>query len=334
MIDRPIVVIGAPRSGTTLLFRCLAAHPDVWHLPAESHSILEGPLHPDRLGRASNRCTAEDYDEERGGTIRRAFYRQAINLNRLLERPGFLLGASSLPGRAASRAGILALGALSRVGKKPPIRFLEKTPKNSLRVPFLTRLFPDAKFIWLRRNPLDNIDSLVAGWHASDQIGPFIRRRFGQAGYRVAAELELQDYDDEIWKFALVPGWQDLRGGSIGDVATWQYYQCNLTALRDFAGMDASRVQPVAFESFLEAPLDWIRRLLAFSDLGTSESVIHFAEDLPVVNTVGSTDASREGLRYRDEVLSAVKRLPELNGVALRLGYDDWKARMGGSWRR
>jgi len=46
MIERPIIILGAPRSGTTILQRCLALHPDLWHLPGESHFILEGPLHP------------------------------------------------------------------------------------------------------------------------------------------------------------------------------------------------------------------------------------------------------------------------------------------------
>ena len=55
-ITSPIIILGAPRSGTTILHRSLAMHPELWHLPAESHAILEGPLHP-RLGPSSSACS-------------------------------------------------------------------------------------------------------------------------------------------------------------------------------------------------------------------------------------------------------------------------------------
>ena len=63
MIHRPIMVLGSPRSGTTLLFRCLAMHVNLWHPPSESHAVFEGPFHPASKGYESNRVTAEDLSE-------------------------------------------------------------------------------------------------------------------------------------------------------------------------------------------------------------------------------------------------------------------------------
>jgi hypothetical protein len=53
------------------------------------------------------------------------------------------------------------------------VRFLDGPIKNSFRVPFLAGSFPDAKFIFLTRNPRDNISSLIDGWHE----GPGCRQR-------------------------------------------------------------------------------------------------------------------------------------------------------------
>ncbi|MFB6198695.1 MAG: sulfotransferase, partial [Halobacteriaceae archaeon] len=191
MIDRPVIIIGAPRSGTTILQRCLALHPSLWHLRAESHYILEGPLHPNKLDRKSNRCAAEDIDGETVKYLRRRFYNEAINISQVLKDPNWLFATSNLAGRVFSAAMIKALGTFSKVKKPVSIRFLEKTPKNSLRVSLLNRLFPDALFVWNRRNPEDNIDSLVAGWNTSDTIGPIELPRFSRFGYSVADDLDL-----------------------------------------------------------------------------------------------------------------------------------------------
>ena len=63
MFTKPIIILGAPRSGTTILTRCLAMHPDLWHLPGESHSILEGPFHPALIGYRSNKVGSEMVDK-------------------------------------------------------------------------------------------------------------------------------------------------------------------------------------------------------------------------------------------------------------------------------
>ena len=55
--DRPIFVVGAPRSGTGLLFEALARSPTVWSIGGESHALIEGVpgLHPAARGFDSNR---------------------------------------------------------------------------------------------------------------------------------------------------------------------------------------------------------------------------------------------------------------------------------------
>ena len=45
-------------------------------------------------------------------------------------------------------------------GGSPP-RILEKTPKNAVRVSMLNELFPDALYIYLYRNPRENISSII-----------------------------------------------------------------------------------------------------------------------------------------------------------------------------
>ncbi len=324
MIQRPIVIIGAPRSGTTILQRCLAVHPELWHLRAESHYILEGPYHPRKLKRQSNRCTKEDTDEKTAESVLSRFYEEAINVSKVLNNPGWLFGTSSLVGRAFSTAAVLALGACSKIVKPDSVRFLEKTPKNSLRVSLLDRLFPDALFIWNQRHPAKNIDSLVTGWHTSDKIGPIELPRFARASYPVAGDLNLKDYPDKWWKFALVPEWEMLQSKTIGEVAAWQYYQCNRYALNDFQSIDDERILELNHESFVQNPLSSVRDISEWADLTTSQAVEQFAQALPQVNdTNGETRDEETGLRYPESVQRGLRSVPELEDLSSRMGYDD-----------
>ncbi|HEV3471639.1 MAG TPA: sulfotransferase [Actinomycetota bacterium] len=45
-LDRPVFIIGAPRSGTSLLYAILRQSSRLKHFPGESHEIWEADYHP------------------------------------------------------------------------------------------------------------------------------------------------------------------------------------------------------------------------------------------------------------------------------------------------
>jgi hypothetical protein len=316
MILKPIIILGAPRSGTTILHRCLALHPSIWHLASESHAVLEGPFHPKQKGYESNRVVADDLSEELADGLRSQFYRLAINLNKVWATPAPLLAANTLPTRAFCKLAVNAVGKLSQLKKPKVIRFLEKTPKNTLRIPMMSRLFPDALFVWLRRSAANNIDSLITGWYATDKIGPISRERYARAGYPVTHRLKLADYRGKWWKFALVPGWQNLKGKTIADVAAWQYYQCNSYVLKDLPSTDSRRVFSVQYEDFVRTPAEVLGQICEWADLAPSGIVRTFANDLPRVNeAIPNAFRSSDGLRHAGAVGRATERLPQLRSL-------------------
>jgi hypothetical protein len=311
-IERPVIVIGAPRSGTTILRNCLALHPAVWHLPAESHSILEGPLDPFVGSFSSNRCRAEDVTEETVRALQEQFYEAAMNLNIVWSDPSPLFAADRLHERVLSKLATIGLGQLSKLRKPPTIRFLEKTPKNSLRVSLMNRLFPDALFVWNRREPEPNIDSLIAGWQAVDEIGPFAIGRFSRAGYPIMDQLNLRDYSGDMWKFALVPEWRSLEGHTIGEVAAWQYYQCERCANEDLSELEDDRICEVRHEDFIRRPLEHTTSILSRAGLSVEPVVEQFANELPQVNTTSEKNPARpSGLRHPDQVRRGIELIAD-----------------------
>lgn len=116
----PIFVVGMPRSGTTLVERILASHPQV-------HGAGELQNFANALQRVSG---------HRGSFI--ADPRATDTLHRLDWRA---LGAAYL---ASTRPG---------TGHTP--RFVDKLPHNFLFIGFIARALPNAKIVCLRRDPVD-----------------------------------------------------------------------------------------------------------------------------------------------------------------------------------
>ena len=123
-LDRPVFIIGAPRSGTSVLYSVLRSAPVFAHWPGEAHEIWEADYHPALRGWDSNLLTAADVDPKAAQRIRRAFFLVAGSRRRLID----------------------------------------KTPRNALRVSFVDAIFPNARYVHLVRDGRENVNSLINAW--------------------------------------------------------------------------------------------------------------------------------------------------------------------------
>lgn len=142
VIERPIIILSAPRAGSTLLFETLTQAAGVYTIGGESHRLIESidALRPGGGAVTSNRLTGEDATAAVIAELHRRF------AAKLRDRDGVL---------PAAGAGI---------------RMLEKTPKNALRVPFLLQVFPDASFVFLHREPRANLSSMMQAWRSNGWV--------------------------------------------------------------------------------------------------------------------------------------------------------------------
>jgi hypothetical protein len=140
-LARPLIVIAAPRSGSTLLFETLAQAPGLFTVGGESHSQFEAiaALRPSLNGPQSNRADATAATPAVVAELHQRF-RSALR-----DRDGLA------PGIGAPR-------------------LLEKTPKNALRVPFLDAAFPDARYVYLYRDFEENVASIIDGWESGQFV--------------------------------------------------------------------------------------------------------------------------------------------------------------------
>lgn len=269
LFARPLFVMSAPRAGSTLLFDLLARLPDVVTLGGESHEVIRGipALHPAARGYASDALSAAEATPEVCAALCRAL---AVRLRR---RDGTsLLGspAPSVPG---------------------PLRFVEKTPANALRIPFLRSVFPDAQFIYLKRDPRENLSSLLEGWR---------ERRF-------LAYSDLPGWPHRGWSFLLPPGWPALVGRPLVEIVAAQYSAANLAIERDLADLPPSRVATVDFEELLAAPRAVLRRLADFAALAWDEEADRaIGGDLPLSRVTLSAPRPGKWRRHADELATVL----------------------------
>ena len=64
MIDSSLIIVGCPRSGTSLLYNILSEIPSLWALGYESKAIIERYHHPSVANWSSGELTGSDLSQE------------------------------------------------------------------------------------------------------------------------------------------------------------------------------------------------------------------------------------------------------------------------------
>lgn len=271
--EAPIFVLGVPRSGTTVIFRLLAANRSLGSLPREGHDMWRAFHHP--------RYTGWESDAVGAGRVRRGERRfiDAYLTAHFRER-----------------------------------RFVEKTPENSLRVPYLLDLFPDARFVVVWRDPLEVVSSLVDGWR--HPAGRF-------RSYYVPESLSIPGYPHRHrWCFALIEGWRELRSSAIPEIAYRQWAAMSDALLRARDQVAPEQWSEVRLEDFLGDPRPILQRLSNRLDLG-SDSEMQERLDALMERPVNAMTSDEHGKRQRLLTHREVAPLiPRMRPTAERIGYE------------
>lgn len=140
---------------------------------------------------------------------------------------------------------------------------LDKTCINTLRVPYLHALFPEAKFVFIQRDGRDNISSMIDGWRLGRSDGAFgLTQFFGPSPVPVA----INGGEFREWHFFLPPGWRDYNQASLEEVCAYQWLTANRLALDAARSIPAGQWITLRYEDIFERPVEMFRD--AFLRLG------------------------------------------------------------------
>lgn len=231
LIGAPVIVVSAPRSGSTLLFEQLRKLPNFWSIGGESHAIFrEFPhLRAENAQLDSMALTAAHADARTADLLKRLFllFVRDHTGQRFLETPQDL------------RPGQICL--------------LEKTPRNALNIPFLLNVFPRARFVFLYRDPRENISSLIEAWTAGLRTGGFVTFR------------NLPDWHLPAWCFLLPRGWRALQGASIPEIAAFQWAASNAAIIESLRGLERTRWHAMTYADLIADPSATLASIATFS---------------------------------------------------------------------
>ena len=157
--ERPIFVVGCPRSGTTLLQLMLHAHPRI-AIPPENRFLMAAYDERHRFGDLAveeNRRELARWIVERKQT---RFADLGLDGRQVIDE--IVAGPPTL----GSALGIVLRAYAARFGKP---RWGDKRPSYFHRIPMLLRLFPDAQIVHLIRDGRDCVASLKEmEWYKHD----------------------------------------------------------------------------------------------------------------------------------------------------------------------
>jgi hypothetical protein len=267
VFERPVFIISPPRSGSTLLFETLARAPGLFTTGRESHALIEGTrgLDAAALGYASNRLDANAATPEITAELRQRF------LAELRDRHG-------------------------QAPPQAPVRMLEKTPKNALRIPFLANIFPEARFVYLHREPRETLSSMIEAWESG----------------RFQTYRKLPDWTGLPWSLLLVPGWRDLIGRPLREIVAAQWNTTTRILLDDLESLPAGRCHVARYDALLADPAKEVQQLCAVLDLGWDLAI---NDGLPLSRYTVSAPATGKWRRH-ESIINPM--LPDLQDTIER----------------
>lgn len=309
MTSSPLIIVGAPRSGTSLLQKIIRESPGFCSVPRESQHIWHPHVQPsasDWRGELVSASLLEDSNAI--GKIRSRFAAEAISFDDWQRISGNPIANNPLVRRIGRLLPAMAVKALSgfrrNVGR--PLRLVDKSVHAGLWLPLVDAVFPDAIYLHIVRNPARTIPSMIRGWQDG---GRFV-------SHRVPFDLALSDYVGKRrnWCFPLPAGWQDYADTDLLQVTCFQWREINRSIL-DFA--EQRCLGPRYIRIRLEDLTNETRSTLAFlsEHCGIDRASLEqrFHDGLPVVN---------RGTGHRDDSPVDVQKIRGLTSqVADLLGY-------------
>ncbi|MFB6274119.1 MAG: sulfotransferase [Salinibacter sp.] len=277
---RPVLIIGAARSGTKVLRRMLAASPHCAVVPYGIPAVWKqgNESHPnDALPRTA--CS-----DETAKRIRRTITQLADG---------------------SAKASLL----------------VEKTSANTLRVPFVQRVFPEARFIHLVRDGVDVVESARRRWQTRPGLAYLLRKALFLRWIGVRQGLRY------LWRWGRNGGsessrlWGPHYPGMKTDVAerpllhvcALQWRACTKAALDALGGLSDDRVFSLRYETLVSNP-DTVNRVADFMGISSSPSMQDFYQ-----TTIHDSFVGRGRQRLSEEDQEEIR--PILRSSQTRLGY-------------
>jgi hypothetical protein len=254
-LRRPIIIIGAARSGTKMLRAAIASHPRIVAIPYDinyvwkigNYNIPHDELNPMMLSGAAKTYIQWYFRRFQGLTTKRVVEKTVSNTLRISYVRAVFPSCQFIH---IYRDGRDVAASARRMWKSP--------------------LDWKATLLKALRFPLAAIPS-----YGLDYAKSYLSRRFNQEGH-VSSWGPRFDGIDEI-----------SNKSSLLEICGWQWRKCIEKAHNDLNKIHKSQVLHVRYEDFVLNPLDGLKRITDFLDLDMVEETYRYADTVVVDRNLG-----------------------------------------------
>lgn len=280
--QEPVMILGAPRSGSSLLQKMIRECDGFRSVAKEADFIWQPFTHPENNnwrfeGWVGSRLREDERAALIGGfdeyAVSASFWRgsSALGIPRL-QRSRYL--------RPVIKVGYRVLASLSNRGKfssrneVSAARIVDKSVHSPLWLNLVHQTFPDARFIHITRRSESTIPSMISGW-----LNP---NRFFT--YDLPGGLQIPDYPFNQWNFALPAGWEEWRSRWLAEVVAFQWMALQRAAITFFESPDAPPLLRVNLEQLVSDPQETLRGIARFINVREPSRWESIAGNLPQIN--------------------------------------------------
>ena len=253
----PIIIIGAPRSGTNMLRDILCQVERVGTWPCDEINYIW------RHGNIKNSTDEFDHSMARPKVIK--FIRNVFE----------------------------------RFSRKNKLDYVvEKTCANSLRVAFVEKIFPEAKYVFIVRDGIDVAGSATLKWRAKLDILYLMKKAryvpifdlpylafqyFGNRIYKVFSKEKRLS----IWgpKFKGIN--EAFESHHLEEACALQWQRCVLMADQAFEEIPEERVIRVKYEDLVNSPIREVERILENLDIDFNQKKVKDSVRLVTSSNIG-----------------------------------------------
>ena len=306
---RPIIILGAPRSGTSLLHRLIRGCDGFASVAKESGFIWSRYTHPSLHEWRSESWDREKFGENDARRIRALFARYALpsSIWRRVDEYNVLRYQRYPAISALLRPAYHLIASVRAMSIRLPegTRLVDKSVHSGLWVDLVDRVFPDAIYLHIVRNPYATVESMASAWRNP--------KRFFT--YRLPREMDIPGYTHKEWNFALPPDWERYTSSKIESIAAFQWAALQESILDFSDHLGESRYLRIYLEDLNEKPSAILQEVCRVGEIPFDARLSGLAEQMPVVNARGHDRESHEAGSSLDDAIE------KISPTVTRLGY-------------
>ncbi len=191
-------------------------------------------------------------------------------------------------------------------------RWVDKNNQNGLCVDYLHALFPDAIFVYIKRSPGDNLNSLIEGWGKPEE--------FATWSEQVPAQVNI-DGRYRQWCFFLADGWRDYLTSPIEDVCAFQYRAINAAILDARPHIASKQWVEVFYEDFIRDPVAAFRSVFNACDLAFDARLERHCAGVLGKPYNAFSEIRLDKWKDSPNRTRIERALPQVADIAARMGY-------------